>query len=155
MWASYYRSLYTLKTDSTGTSPVMDLDSYVSKLKAHLASHPGRIAAVAGQMLGSKARCAERLPSLAVSGKPCLAIYGGSDPDFSDVKAEGEELLGRLRDGRPASAPAPQLEIVPGCGHYPHVEAPEAVTQHIAAFVRSLALTDEDHATSASAAPPP
>ena len=46
---SYYKSLYT-KSPST----VPDLDPYVVKLKAHLASHPGRIRAVRDQASASR-----------------------------------------------------------------------------------------------------
>ena len=60
-----------------------------------------------------------------------LAIYGEKDPDFAPkVDAEAREMTRRFGP----ALKAPPL-LLPGAGHYPHVEEPQKVGEAILSFV--------------------
>lgn len=130
-WTTFYRSLYP-KADA-----VPDLNAYIAELKRHVSS-PGRVAAVRWQMLASKAKCAATIPAFAAKGLPTLAIFGTKDPDFPKPEAAAVELVRRLNEGRPVGAPQAAYQMVDGCGHYPHVEAPDTVLKAIKQLVAAL-----------------
>lgn len=60
--------------------------------------------------------------------QPTLVLWGGQDQVFD---ASGAEVLrGRLKN--------PQIEVLPGVGHLPMMEAPSATAQKYAQFLKSL-----------------
>lgn len=63
---------------------------------------------------------------------PVLLIYGEKDPDFRNPLEEALEVAKSLLSTKT------KYEIVPGVGHYPHVEEPAAVHQMITDFLRDL-----------------
>jgi pimeloyl-ACP methyl ester carboxylesterase len=56
---------------------------------------------------------------------PVLVVMGEQDPDFADAPAEARWIAERLHG---------ELLLVPGAGHYPHVEDPQQVNPALAAF---------------------
>lgn len=62
---------------------------------------------------------------------PVLVVMGGADPDFSDPEAEGKLIAQRLHG---------QLDLLPGLGHYPQAEEPEAFLNSVIEFLRNLHL---------------
>lgn len=65
---------------------------------------------------------------------PVLLIWGAQDPIVR--LASAREMQERLPDGR--------LEVIPGIGHTPMVEAPELTCRHLLAFTRSLPDADAE-----------
>ena len=123
-WASYYKSLYTLKT-----KPVADLNDYVSSLKRNL-NQSGRLAALRGHLFGSKALCTAKTSDICKLEIPVFAVYGNKDPDFASCDEEIRQLRSYLGH---VSSPI----VIEGCGHYPHVEQPENVSESIKRFISS------------------
>ena len=54
-----------------------------------------------------------------------LVVMGERDPDFADAPAEGRWIADRLGG---------ELLLVPGAGHYPHVEDPQRVNPVVLEF---------------------
>jgi len=84
---------------------------------------PGHATAFAATTRTSHAPAQERLPR--VAGKPVLIVMGAKDPDFPDPRAEAEWIRDRL-DAR--------LLLIPGAGHYPQAEMPDAVNPALVRF---------------------
>ncbi len=116
-WSAYYGSLYK-------AAPPADLAEYRDTLEASL-KEPGRFEALKAMLWASKAPCEARIGEVHA---PALVIMGGADPDFSDPKAEAGRVADRLH-GR--------VVMVPGAGHYPHVEQPEMVANEIVGFFKA------------------
>ena len=55
-----------------------------------------------------------------------LVVMGGADSHFKDPTAEGESI---------AAQTGGSLHVVPGAGHYPHVEFPDDVAAAIKGFL--------------------
>jgi len=60
---------------------------------------------------------------------PVLVIQGAADPDWSSPQAEGEGIIAALPRG------LGRLEVVPGSGHYPHVQHPTEVLELVLPFL--------------------
>ncbi len=112
-WGLAYASFHARKP--------ADFDAYRDALVANL-REPGRLDAVRGMILASKSDVEARLAEVQA---PTLVIMGEADPDFADPRAEAETVA-RLLRGR--------VHMVPGAGHYPHVEAPDDVTPALRRF---------------------
>jgi pimeloyl-ACP methyl ester carboxylesterase len=147
-WATYYSSLYKL-----GPAATPDLSAHVAGLKAHL-GQPGRLDTLYGQLNASKARCEARMPELAARRVPALGVWGSKDPDFASPVAEAELVTARLNaggaaghpDASPGSGgaaapgkPAARHVMIEGAGHYPHVEAADAVAAAVLNFANQFA----------------
>ncbi len=105
-WDSYFASLFpTRKPD--------DLAGYRAALRANLAE-PGRFDAAKAMLNASKSACSERMAALRA---PALLIMGEKDPDYTDPSAIAETW------GKELHA---QVAVVPGAGHYPHVDSTDA-----------------------------
>lgn len=61
-------------------------------------------------------------------GGPTLFVWGPADP------ISGGHVLPRLRERLPRAGFV-VLDEPPATGHYPHVENPTAVTEHVARFL--------------------
>jgi pimeloyl-ACP methyl ester carboxylesterase len=117
-WMAFWNSLF----------PSRKPDDH-AQARAALASNlrePGRMAALEAMVRLSKRRTEAML---ATSRVPALVVMGSRDPDFPQPEAEARWLAGRL---------AAQLLMVPGAGHYPHLEHPEAVGPALLAFLAAL-----------------
>lgn len=102
-WRSYFPGLYSRRERLTPEE----------KERIGAAGCRAGIAAAALGMLKGFGDLSDRLTDVRV---PVLLVWGDMDPEFSLNDAE------RLR----ATIPDAQLRIVPGTGHYPHEEDPEA-----------------------------
>ena len=114
-WMRYWASLFP-------SARPRDFDAYAEKLRRNL-SEPGRFASVRGMMLGPSRREIEaRLSRLDL---PVLVLMGTKDRDFKDPAAEAQLVAERAHGA---------IEMIPGAGHYPHVEFPEPTAKLIAEF---------------------
>jgi pimeloyl-ACP methyl ester carboxylesterase len=86
----------------------------------------GRIEALYQMMLASKAPSEERLARVSV---PALVVMGSKDPDFKDPEAEARLIAGKMKA---------QVHILPGAGHYPHVEMIDAVLPLVLPFLAGV-----------------
>lgn len=106
LWGMAYGSFHARKPD--------DFDEYRNALVTNLKEH-GRLDAVKGMISASKSDVEARLAEVSAQ---TLVIMGEDDPDFRDPRAEAEMVAGVLHG---------TVHMVPGVGHYPHVENPDAV----------------------------
>jgi pimeloyl-ACP methyl ester carboxylesterase len=120
VWGWFYRSLYK-------AHPPEDLDAYVTSLKDGL-RRPGRLAALRGILSSLKAESEARLGDVRV---PTLVLMGTADPDFPDAAAEAAHIQ--------AAIAGSETLLLPGLGHYPHVEDADAVATAILARMRRAA----------------
>jgi pimeloyl-ACP methyl ester carboxylesterase len=99
-----------------------DLAYYNMILRKNL-KEPGRMRAFR-RMAKTDHRAAEsRLEKVR---SPTLVVMGGADPDFSDPAAEGKLVAKRLRG---------ELVLLPGLGHYPQAEQPDAFLNSVNRFL--------------------
>jgi pimeloyl-ACP methyl ester carboxylesterase len=114
VWASYLPKLYP------GRRP----EDFAEHRDAIVASmrHPGHARAFSRTTRTSHAPVEARLGEVAA---PVLVVMGDRDPDFADAEAEGRWIAGQLNG---------DLLLVPGAGHYPHVEEPQLVNPAIVEF---------------------
>lgn len=89
---------------------------------------PGRMKALRRQM-NSAADAGAQLGNVRC---PVLVVQGGLDPDWASPTAEGEAIVAALPAG------LGRLEVIPGAGHYPHVQFPAEVAAMILAFLESV-----------------
>ena len=116
-WTTYWASLFTKLRAPDHTE--------VKRAIARNLKEPGRLDALLKMLSLSKADTAAILDDSAV---PALVVMGTNDPDFSDPGAEAEMLAAQLNA---------EAMMVEGAGHYPHVEAADAVGRRIAAFINA------------------
>ncbi len=117
-WIRYWDSLFPLRKPA-------DHEAYRAALAANL-HEAGRMAVLKNMVALSKADTESILDQI---GKPGLIIMGSRDKDFSQPREEAQALASRTRA---------QLLVAEGAGHYPQVEAPEAITPRILTFIREL-----------------
>ncbi len=116
-WQWYYSTLYP-------SGKPADFAEYSAALRANLAE-PGRMEALMAMLRASKAASEARLGDVKA---PVLVIMGSKDPDFKDPAAEAAWVAGQLRG---------EMAMLPGLGHYPHAEAPEAMSAALLGFLRT------------------
>lgn len=117
-WARYYTTLYP------GQKPA-DFESQLDAIKRNL-SQPGRMEALHGLMVAPQTIAAANLGKAHV---PALVIMGSRDPDFKQPEQEAAWVAQSLDA---------HFEMIPGAGHYPHVEMPEITTPLILSFLAQL-----------------
>ena len=121
VWTSYLPSLYP------GRRPE-DLDAHLAAVRESL-RRPGRTRAFRATTRTSHGPVEARLGEVRA---PVLVVMGDADPDWPDPVAEGRWVADRLGG---------ELLLVPGAGHFPHVQHPEVVTPALAAFLGRVAPT--------------
>jgi pimeloyl-ACP methyl ester carboxylesterase len=114
-WSMYYGSLYK-------AAPPSDLPQYREALKANL-KEPGRFEALQAMVWASKGPCEAKMSEVHAS---VLVIMGSADSDFDSPAAEAKLVADRMHG---------EVFIVPGAGHYPHVDQPEMVASEVVGFV--------------------
>jgi len=122
-WLMYFAKLFPTRKPA-------DFGEYTAALKRNL-SDPGRLEALHQMMLASKAASAERMTRVSV---PTLALMGTLDPDFKDPEAEVEWVARQLKG---------TYQMIPGAGHYPHVEMPEVTGPLVLSFLQTLKVRNE------------
>jgi pimeloyl-ACP methyl ester carboxylesterase len=115
VWGKYYSSLYP-------TQKPADFTQYSSALVTNL-RQAGRLESLKQMIMASKSESERRLPEVRA---PALVLMGSKDPDFKEPETEARWVADAL-DAR--------LEMIPGAGHYPHAEMPEATGPVILRFL--------------------
>lgn len=118
-WLAYLPKLYP------GRKPE-DLKQHIADIDASM-RRPGHVKAFVATTRTSHAPAEERLGR--VAGRPVLVVMGEKDPDFADARAEAQWIGQRLHV---------EPILVPGAGHYPHVEDPERVNEALVGFARNV-----------------
>jgi pimeloyl-ACP methyl ester carboxylesterase len=119
VWASYLPRLYPGRLPEDFTE---HRDAIVATMR-----RPGHARAFSRTTRTTHAPVEARLGDVTA---PVLVVMGDRDPDFADAAAEARWIAGRLNG---------DLLLVPGAGHYPHVEEPEQVNPAIVAFTGRVA----------------
>ena len=115
LWAGQFRKWHP-------GAPPRDLDEQAAALTAMMAD-PHRRRAVRDTLTAHRDGLAERVDRVDL---PTLVVMGGADSHFKDPGSEGRSIA----DGTGGA-----LRVIPGAGHYPHVEYPELVAAAIADFM--------------------
>ena len=115
VWASYLPKLYPGRLPEDFTE---HRDAIVATMR-----RPGHARAFSRTTRTTHAPVEARLGDVTA---PVLVVMGDRDPDFADAAAEARWIAGRLNG---------DLLLVPGAGHYPHVEDPQLVNPAIAEFI--------------------
>ena len=103
-------------------------DERLARIEAML-REPGRMKAF--QRMGRSAPT-DAGAQLAAVRCPVLVVEGDLDPDWVSPRAEGEAVVAALAPG------LGRLEVVPGAGHYPHVDHPAQVAALVLSFLGSV-----------------
>jgi pimeloyl-ACP methyl ester carboxylesterase len=117
-WGWWYGQLYRSRRPD-------DFAAYRAALVANL-RESGRFDAVRRLMARDDREVHARLGRVAA---PTLVVMGSRDPDFPDPQAEATAVATALRG---------DVHMVPGAGHYPHVERPEATAPAVLAFAEGV-----------------
>jgi len=115
-WTAYHATLFR-------SGKPADYAAYSASLRRNLAE-PGRFAAVRALMFRDDQGIDERLAHVRA---PSVVVMGGADPDFPDPEREAREVAASLH-GRHV--------MLPGIGHYPQAEAPQATLDAILPTLR-------------------
>lgn len=120
LWRKYLDVAYP------GSKPA-DWDERLDRIDAMM-REPGRMKAL--QLMGRSdpAEAGERLGDVRC---PMLIVQGTHDPDWASPQAEGEAIVAALPPG------LGRLEMIPGAGHYPHVQTPGAVVAVMLRFLET------------------
>jgi pimeloyl-ACP methyl ester carboxylesterase len=110
LWGMYYRSLYV-------SAKPADFGRYVKDMTASLRA-PGRLAPLRAQIREALSGVKPRYSEVSC---PTLIVMGAKDKDVPDPAADAARVASRLAG--PAS-----VTVVPGCGHYPQSEMPDATS---------------------------
>ena len=118
MWVSYQPKLYP------GRKPE-DFAEHRDAIAASMKRHGHRKAFTA------TTRTSHEPAEARVGGvkAPALVVMGAADPDFSDPAAEAGWIAERLHA---------EVVMVPGAGHYPHVEYPQLVNPPLVRFCKEV-----------------
>jgi pimeloyl-ACP methyl ester carboxylesterase len=114
VWAAYLPQLYP------GRRPE-DFPEHLAEIRASM-RRPGHGKAFRKTTRTSHAPVEARLDEVTA---PVLVVMGERDPDFGDAAEEARWIAARLHG---------DLVLVPGAGHYPHVEEAELVNPAIVEF---------------------
>lgn len=104
-----------------------DWEASLGRIDAML-REPGRMKALQKQMNSA----ADAGAQLANVGCPVLVVEGTLDPDWVSPESEGRAIVAALPPG------LGRLEMIPGAGHYPHVQFPSQVVTMIEHFLESV-----------------
>ena len=117
-WRKYLELAYP------GPRPA-DWDARLGQIEAML-REPGRMKAMQRMGRSAPAEAGEGLGDVRC---PVLVVMGTDDPDWASPQAEGEAVVAALPPG------LGRLALIPGAGHYPHVQFPDEVTELILSFL--------------------
>lgn len=117
-WRRYLDEAYP------GPKPA-DWDTRCAEIDAML-REPGRMKVLQKMGQSKPTDAGAQLPHVSC---PVLVVEGSEDPDWADPQAEGEAIVSELPSG------LGHLEIIPGAGHYPHVQFPQQVVDSMRSFL--------------------
>lgn len=120
-WRRYLELAYP------GPKPA-DWDARLGQIEAML-REPGRMKAMQAMGRSAPVDAGAELGNVAC---PVLVVQGALDPDWASPQAEGEAIVAALPAG------LGRLEMVPGAGHYPHVQFPSQVVTQMLSFLGSV-----------------
>lgn len=118
LWGRLYRGWFKSR-------PPADLDSHLQHLR-HMLTEPARRRAVRQTLVASRVGVDEAMDAV---GIPSLFVFGSEDDHFADPAEEAATLARRMGG---------DVLVVPGAGHYPHMEDPTTVAQAIERFLAGL-----------------
>ncbi|GAA4596227.1 alpha/beta hydrolase [Planotetraspora phitsanulokensis] len=121
LWKKYLDIAYP------GPKPA-DWNARLDRIEAMM-REPGRMKAL--QMMGRSAPV-DADAQLGNVRCPVLVVEGTLDPDWASPQAEGEAIVAALPSG------LGRLEMIPGAGHYPHVQFPSQVVTMVQSFLGSV-----------------
>jgi pimeloyl-ACP methyl ester carboxylesterase len=117
-WSKFYRSWYKSQTPD-------DLDQEIDKMR-NMLKDAGRRRAVRETLTAHRRGMPEKIEAITC---PALVIFGSADDHFPDPSGEASRI-GSLLNG--------ETVMVPGAGHYPHVEHPEIVGPAVVDFLSRI-----------------
>ncbi len=120
-WRRYLELAYP------GPKPA-DWDARLRQIEAML-REPGRMKAMQAMGRSAPVDAGAELGNVAC---PVLVVQGALDPDWASPQAEGEAIVAALPAG------LGRLEMIPGAGHYPHVQFPSQVVTQMLSFLGSV-----------------
>ncbi|MDT8914705.1 alpha/beta hydrolase [Amycolatopsis sp. PS_44_ISF1] len=120
-WKKYLENAYP------GPKPA-DWEQSLERTTAIL-REPGRMKALRAM---GRSGTADSGPALSGVRCPALVVMGTLDPDWASPQAEGEAIVAAMPPG------VGRLELIPGAGHYPHVQFPAETVALIQAFLGSV-----------------
>jgi len=120
-WRRYLELAYP------GPKPA-DWDARLRQIEAML-REPGRMKAMQAMGRSAPVDAGAELGNVAC---PVLVVQGALDPDWASPHAEGEAIVAALPAG------LGRLEMIPGAGHYPHVQFPSQVVTPMLSFLGSV-----------------
>ena len=94
-----------------------------------LLREPGRMRALQRMGLAAPTDAGAQLGAVRC---PVLVVEGALDPDWVSPQAEGEAIVAALPPG------LGRLEVIPGAGHYPHVDHPAQVVALVLSFLGTV-----------------
>lgn len=120
-WRRYLELAYP------GPKPA-DWDARLRQIEAML-REPGRMKAMQAMGRSAPVDAGAELGNVTC---PVLVVQGALDPDWASPQAEGEAIVAALPAG------LGRLEMIPGAGHYPHVQFPSQVVTQMLSFLGSV-----------------
>ncbi len=112
-----------------GSKPA-DYDAHIASLASNLAE-PGRMQALKKMGLAAPKDAGAKLPLI---GRPALVVMGSEDPDWVDPAAEAAGIVAAMPAG------VGSVAMIPGSGHYPHAQHPDAVAAVVLPFLKEHAV---------------
>lgn len=122
VWVSFFDTMFKKQRPS-------DLVEYEAALGAKLRER-GRLDALAQMARGRRSPCFEEASKVQC---PVLLIFGDHDPDFASPEEESKEVKQAL-----SSSVAVDVAMLPGVGHYPHVEEPQRCLEMMASYLQKI-----------------
>lgn len=114
VWGSFYKSLFKKHQPK-------DMSAYLNQLTKAL-EQKGQLKALGKMIRSSKSQIEEALPKVTT---PTLVIMGAVDPDFPNPTEEAHLIQNLMKNTQVTTLVLSEL------GHYPHVESPQEISQHL------------------------
>jgi len=127
LWKRYLQGAYP------GPKPA-DWEARLTQIEAML-HEPDRMKALQAMGKSSPADAGEQLVQV---GRPVLVVQGTLDPDWARPQAEAAAIVAALPAG------VGRLHMVPGAGHYPHVQFPSQTVTAIRSFLETVGVVAGD-----------
>jgi pimeloyl-ACP methyl ester carboxylesterase len=124
-WVSAFKGFFV--------APPVDLSDYIAAVKAKMLSNCAHAGIIGAMIRATKEHAWAKIETVRT---PVLLVMGSRDPDFKDPVEETKFVVSHLRNSRLV-----EIAMVDEVGHYPHVEAPDKVSQVVFAFLKTVGVT--------------